>query len=369
MATSIFTGRIQLTALTVLLVSFIQGCSQEAPDVSDAEARPARLFTIAPPSDAQVRRFPAQVQAADRAPLAFRISGELMAVPVKEGQVVKQGQLLARLDPSDYQLRLDDRKARYELADSQFQRIDDLFSQGQVSKAQYDQSKAELDISRAAFNSARTDLSYTNLKAPFSGVVAKVFVDNHQPVAAGNTVLVMQAQDQLEIRLQLPENVMANIARNDKVDYQPLVEFEALPGKQFPTRYKEHTAQADSATGSFTVTLTMPRPSTLNVLPGMSASVFVDMNQILSQQAPVIYIPVSAALQNSEQPAGTGEAQVWIVSADMTLAPRTIQVGQISAQGLQVLSGLQPGEAILAAGVHQASEGMRVRPWVKERGL
>ncbi|WP_430462673.1 efflux RND transporter periplasmic adaptor subunit [Thalassolituus sp. LLYu03] len=357
-------------AMPLALAAFLlSGCSGPANETAEAVARPARVYQVEAPSSSAMRRFPAQVQAAERAPLAFRVAGELMALPVKAGQDVAQGAVLARLDPSDYQLQVDDRKARYELAESQFTRIRDLYEQSQISKAQFDQAKAELDISKAAYTSARTDLSYTVLKAPFSGIVAEVFADNHQPVAAGKTVLVMQARDQLEIRMQIPENLMAHIARRENVDYQPLVEFEAITGRQFPARYKEHTAQADAATGSFTVTLTMPRPQGLNVLPGMSASVYVDLNQVLSQQTSTVFVPAQAVFQNDEQPGGTNQAQVWVVGADMTLSARAVETGEISSLGLEILSGLQPGETVLAAGVHQASAGMRIRPWIKERGL
>ena len=354
-------------AITTSLL--LSACGEKATQAIETSIRPAPVFQIPAASSATMRRFPAQVQAADRAPLAFRVSGELTELPVKAGQEVKQGAVLARLDPSDYQLLVDDRKARFELADSQFVRISDLYNQGQVSHAQYDQSKAELDIARAALATARTDLSYATLKAPFSGVIAEVYADNHQPVAAGKTLLVMQARDQLEIRMQIPENLMAMIARRENVSYQPLVEFEAIPGERFPARYKEHTAQADAATGSFTVTLTMPRPGSLNVLPGMSASVYVDLAQVLSEQSAAVFVPANAVFQSSEQTPGSTQAQVWIVGPDMTLSAREVSTGAITSQGLEIVSGLQPGETVLAAGVHQAVSGMRIRPWVKERGL
>ncbi len=350
------------------LLALISGCSDN-PEETAAVVRPAKIFHINPLTQGQLRRFPAQVQAAERAPLAFRVNGELITLPAKAGQIVKAGTLLARLDPADYQLRVDDRKARYELAQSQFGRIEDLFTQGQVSRAQYDQAKAELDISKAALATARSDLSYTELRAPFAGVVAEVYADNHQPVSAGKTVVVLQAADQLEIRVQVPENLMAHLLSRPHNQYQPDVEFEALPGQRFRATYKEHTAQADPQTGSFTVTLAMPRPADLNVLPGMSASVHVDLTQVLSQQSPVLLIPPQAVLQKGEQANGSSSGTVWLVNADMTLSAREVTLGQLSSAGLEIRSGLQPGDTILAAGVHQAWDGMKIRPWVQERGL
>ncbi len=358
-----------LFVFAIPLLTLLPGCSDNAEPLAPVAAYPAKLHQISPVSHGQFRRFPAQVQAAERAPLAFRVNGELVSLPAQSGQMVKQGTVLARLDPADFQLRLDDRKARFELAQSQFRRIDDLFNQGQISRAQYDQAKAELDISKAAMATARTELSYTELRAPFAGVVAEVYADNHQPVTAGKTLVMLQAADQLEVRVQVPENLMAHLLSGASNQYQPEVEFEALPGQRFHAAYKEHTAQADPQTGSFTVTLAMARPAGLNVLPGMSASVHVDLQQVLSQQTPPLLIPPQAVLQSAEQVSGSSTGMVWLVNADMTLSPREVTLGQLTSEGLEIRAGLQPGETILAAGVHQAWAGMKIRPWVKERGL
>jgi len=355
---------------SIATISLLSGCAEPQTEQTEAAIRPVKIHLVHSPQEALLRKFPAQVHAAERAELAFRVSGELLQLPAQPGQDVKVGQLLARLDPANYQLAVDDRKARFQLAQAQFQRMKDLFDKGQVSKAQFDQVQAELDISKAALDAARKDLSYTRLKAPFSGEVAEVFVENHQPVAAGKAVIIVQARDQLDIRLQVPENMMANLAENDETRaYQPMVEFEALPDMQFLASYKEHNASADNATGSFTVTLSLARPANLNLLPGMSATVAVDVNQLMSQRNHSVFIPVKSVYQSAQQTEGTNQARVWVVNPDMTLSARDITIGQVNHNGIEVLSGLQSGEQILAAGVHEAKAGMRVRPWVQERGL
>jgi len=356
-----------------LLLPFIlllSACSSDEPLAVNDPIRSVKIYQVHSAEESMLRKFPAQVHSAERAELAFRVAGELQTLPAKAGKDVRRGTVLATLDPSDYQLLVNDRKARQSLAQAQFQRIKDLFERQQVSQAQYDQAKAELEISEAALSAARTDLSYTQLKAPFSGQISQVYVDNHQPVGAGKMVMMLQVRDQLDVRMQLPEILMANMAesKGDK-NYQPEVEFEAIPGKRFLSTYKEHNAQADAATGSFTVTLTLPRPANLNLLPGMSASVHVDLNQVLSKKVSVVTIPAKAVFQGDDQQEGSSQAKVWIVNGDMTLSPRPVSVGKLTPSGIEVLSGLQTGEKIVAAGVHQAHEGMRVRPWVQERGL
>lgn len=355
--------------LLLPLFSLLSACSDGPVEVKDA-IRPVKIFQVLSAEKSMQRKFPAQVHSAERAELAFRVPGELQSLPAIAGKDVRRGAVLATLDPSDYQILVNDRKARQKLALAQFQRIKGLFERQQVSQAQFDQAKAELEISEAALSAARTDLSYTKLKAPFSGQVSQVYVDNHQPVAAGKMVMMLQVRDQLEVRMQLPESLMANMAESKgEKNYQPEVEFEAIPGKRFLSTYKEHNAQADAATGSFTVTLTLPRPAKLNLLPGMSASVHVDLNQVLSNQVSVVTIPSKAVFQADDQQEGSSQAKVWIVNGDMTLSPRAVSVGKLTPSGIEILSGLQAGEKIVGAGVHQAHEGMRVRPWVQERGL
>ena len=349
--------------------SLLSGCKETSPEIAPEVIRPAKVFRVMSPDEAQIRRFPAQVQAAERAALAFRVSGELADLPAKPGQDVKTGTILAKLDPADYQVNLDDRKARFALAKSQYARMKDLFDMGQTSKAQFDQAKAELDISQAALTAATSDLSYTELKAPFPGVVANVFAENHQPVNAGTTIVVLQARDQLEVNLEIPESIMVMLVERENKSYQPDVVFDALPESRFKATYKEHTTQAVSGTGSYTVTLTLPRPQNLNVLPGMSASVYVDLNQVFSQRSELMLIPAHAVFQQAGQVQGSNQASVWLVKNDQTLTATPVEVGKLTSHGIEIKAGLKAGDEILESGVQQASEGMRIRPWLKERGL
>ncbi|MFT6422143.1 MAG: RND family efflux transporter MFP subunit [Thalassolituus sp.] len=352
------------------VMSALSGCTETTPEVEAEGVRPAKIFQVGSPDEAQVRRFPAQVQSAERASLAFRVSGELLKLPAQSGQAVKEGDVLAALDPADYQVQVDDRKARYELAHAQYERVKNLFKMAQISQSQLDQAKADLDISKAALKTAQSDLSYTELKAPFDGTVANVFADNHQSINAGTTVAVLQVQDQLEVNLQVPESIMVQISQNSKTsNYKPETEFDALPNKRFKATYKEHTSQADSATGSYTVTLTLPRPENLNVLPGMSASVYVDLNKIFSQRIDMMVVPANSVFQQANQAQGSNQASVWLVKDDQTLTAVPVEVGKLTANGIEIKVGLNPGDKILDSGVHQAVEGMKIRPWLKERGL
>ncbi|MDO6681738.1 efflux RND transporter periplasmic adaptor subunit [Oceanobacter sp. 5_MG-2023] len=353
------------------LFSLLAACSEadnSRHTPAEPTARPGKIYEVVSSQDALLRRFPGKVEASEEVSLAFRVPGELQTLPALAGKQVKMGDILARLDPTDYQLQLDERQARFELASSQFQRIENLFQKNQVSKAQYDQARADLAISKAALGSARSNMNYTTLKAPFSGVVAEVYVDNHQSVAAGTPLLKLQARGQLVVSIQVPEQLMIQISRSGS-SYQPDVVFDALPGKRFKATYKEHNTQADPATGSYRLLVTLPKPADLNPLPGMSASVYADLNQILAVDTGNVLIPSTAIFQQSNQADGSKQGTVWKLDEHNTLVAQAVETGRLTQAGLEIVAGLQAGDRILAAGVHQAQAGMTIRPWVQERGL
>lgn len=361
------------TSILLCLLLALGGCSPDqsadtTPRQTSDSPRPALIFTVADAASSRLRQFPARVQAAEEAVLAFRVPGEIREFPVRAGQNLKAGALIASLDPADYQLRLDDRQARFQLVRSQFNRIADLYQHQQVSVSQYDQAKAELDISQAALNSARSDLAYSRLTAPFDGTIAQLLTDNHQTVAAGTPIVRLQAHDQLEVRIQVPEKLMAHLSEASR-PYQPEVEFDSLPGQRFKSRYHSHNAVADAATGSYSIELTLPRPANLNLLPGMGATVYADLGQILADQPDWPLVPPQAVFQNDQQPVGSNAASVWVLDANNQLRLRSVRTGQLTADGLEIVEGLSGGEQILAAGVHQARDGMSVTPWRQERGL
>lgn len=117
----VFYRPFQFSILAMLFV--LVGCSDNSDQASTAEViRPAKIFQVTDPTFSAVRSFPAEVEANADSKLAFRVSGQITELLVRPGSEVEQGQILARLDPKDFKLNLDDRQARYELARSQFER-------------------------------------------------------------------------------------------------------------------------------------------------------------------------------------------------------------------------------------------------------
>ena len=348
----------------------LSACDQ-APAPREQAPRLVKLFTVEDPAGARLREFPARLKATEEAELSFRIGGQLKTLEVLQGQRVKRGQLIASIEDTDQRLRVRDRQASYDLANAQFQRMAKLLERQMISRAEYDQRKATLDSASAALSLARQELEYTRLLAPFDAVVASTHVDNFQVVQAKQPVVTLQSGDQLDVLFQMPENLLANLrSREENRDYHPSVVLDSLPEREFEAVYKEHSTQPDPKTLTYQVTLSMPRPEGLNLLPGMSATVKVDFAQISHNLGSRLLVPVEAVF--SPDDSSPEVKQVWVAREQdgvLRLTARQVEVGQLSRNSIEVLSGIEPGEQIVAVGGAELEEGQAVRPWVRERGL
>lgn len=352
---------LSVIALSVLLTA----CSESAPTAKDnaVPARPVKWITVADPAGKRLRQFPAVLEASEVAQLTFRVSGELKQLPVHAGSHVQQGELVAKLDPTDYQLVVDQAKARYQLASSQYQRSKNLVAQGLMSEAQFDEVSSQLAVAKSNYETAQANLRYSELRAPFSGTIAHLYVENYENIQAKQPIATLQISDAIDVSIQVPENLFAKVSRQP--DYQPVVIFDAAPDQHFSASLKEWDTQADPATNTYKVVLTMAKPEDLNVLPGMSATVVVDLRKVIQNSDQAIVIPASAVFS----PTDGGKHYVWRVTANNTVDKVAVEVGPMSNEGIEIRAGLNPGDKVVIAGVHQLQNGQQVREWTRERGL
>jgi RND family efflux transporter MFP subunit len=363
---------IQLTRIALLasLAFMVAGCGPET-DSSVETPRPVKLHTVADPLGSQLREFPARLRSPEEAQLSFRTGGELQQLRVREGQRVRKGEVIAELDATDYQLRLNDRQAAFDLSRSQLDRMEQLVDRQMVSRAEFDERRAQFNQAEAALNLARQEVAHTRLLAPFDGLVARSHVERYQVVQANQPIVTLYAGDSMDVVFQLPETLLSRI-RTDFVpgEYQPLVRLDSLPDVQLPGVYKEHASQPDPQTLTYQVALNIQPPPGMLLLPGMSATVVVDFARMRSQGQDRLLVPVESVF--SPDAGDSEQRQVWVVlegEDGLRVTARDVTVGQLTHTGIEVLGGLEPGERIVAAGGGELSEGRQVIPWVRERGL
>jgi len=347
-----------------ILVLALSGCGHEAQEIPAPVARPVKTLVVAAASAGGSRSFPARIEAAQRADLGFRVRGTLQEITVKEGDLVAQGDLLAHLDPTDYEIVLRDRQANFDSAERNYQRAQQLIGGGNISKMDYDRVEATFKSAEAALATARQDLEYTRLTAPFAGRVARRHVENFEEVLAKQTVITLNQIDRLEARIDLPESVLRSIRVDsedpedegrvrDRVSAQAT--FEGIADRSFDLQFKEIATRADPRTQTFEVAFTMPAPKDVLVLPGMTATVTLDLSRIEALDE-MIRVPAGAVVGDAGLDAG-----VWILDPEtMTVSRRRVSIGAMDGDRVQVTAGLLPGDEVVTVGAAFLAEGMRV---------
>lgn len=354
----------------LVLVGVLSGCQKGPEQTATPVIRPVKIFTVDALGANAKRSFPGVVEATDRAELAFRVAGELIKLPAKAGMQVKKGDLLAQLDPADFKIVLDDRQAQYDLAKVQFERAQELVDKKVLSQADYDKTKARYLATESELKAAQSNLDYTNLRAPYDGVVSRVLVDNRQNVQAKQAILNFQAADTVDVVFQVPESIVIRAKRGAGKDAPPMVRFDAKPELEFKAPIREFDTEADPKTQTYRAVASMPRPKDFPVLSGMTATVEIDLSKVTTMDMDKIYVPVESVFVEDEKPAAESKRYVWKIDPDtMTVSRHEISVGNLTGQGLEITDGLDGGDQIAAAGVHFLHEGQKIKRWERERGL
>jgi RND family efflux transporter MFP subunit len=321
----------------------------------DDGVTPVKVFSLEQPGMAGKPRFAARIEAGDSTQLAFRTGGQLQTLHVHMGARVRKGQLLAELDPTDYRLNLDARKAEYDLARLGAERARTLYGKKLISEDQYDTAQTLLATRRAQLEQAREQLSFCRLLAPYSGNIAFTYAMPSEVVAAYEPILNLQDVSRLEIHFNLPPRYEPLIEGPDPVRFT--VEFDLLPGVRLDADYKEVSLQPDPDTNSYPVTLVVSSPENFSARPGMPATVRLHHPALLPDGW---VLPPEALFER----AGNA-ARVWRIDSDMTIHKTPVQ---LDGEGV-VRQGLNPGDRIVAAGVNRLREGQKVRVWEREEGL
>jgi len=357
--------------LCTLIISTLPACGDNTTEEKADIIRPAKIATVGDPFAGAKRVYPGEVEAGNRSEQAFRVDGELVKLPAKAGMRVKKGQLLAQLDPSDFQLTLDEQQARFDLSQIQFERTEKLVKQQLIPKSDYDKAKSNLSAATADLKLAKAKLSYTKLTAPFDGVISTLNVKNHENIRQNEVILVIQTIDNIDITFELSENIISKLKKDSSKNAHPTVIFDTYPNKSFTTYVKEFDTEANPQTRTYKVTLSMPTPKEFIALPGMSVNVHLDFSKAARKSLDTtLIVPIEAVFSPENTALKNKIYNVWVVDDNTMQAQATqVSIGQINSQGIEIKSGLKTGDKIITAGVNFIKEGQKIKPWVKEEGL
>lgn len=341
-----------VTLLGLCALFFLQACGEEVVEKREI-IRPVRSLVISEVAPQSEDRFPGRVQPAEKVDLSFQVAGALIEFPVIKGQQVKQGDLLARIDPRDYQSNLKASEARQKNALANLNRAKPLVPKQLISQADFERLEAEFDVATADLERSKKALNDTYLRASFDGVIADTFVQNFEDVQAKQSILSLQDNSSLEILVQVPEKKVLDA----ETDRDIVAIFEGVADREFPVTVKEFATEADPNTQTYEVTLAMENPEDVNLLPGMSATV-IGRKKPSDSSPKVVYLPVSAVFAD---PADSAGQFVWIVADDSTVNRKPVTVSALENNRAVIEQGLISGQRVVTAGVHQLTEGQKVK--------
>jgi RND family efflux transporter MFP subunit len=405
-------------ALALSIIGLAAGCSRQTETRSE-EARPVKTMVVTAGDEPIVRTFSGRVEASKSVDLAFQVPGLLVKLPVKEGQRVAKGAVIAQLRQDEFQARLKSsqgqvdqaraaldalqagerpeervrREAELRAADAklanaktEFDRYGRLVQTSAVSRAEY-------ELAATAYRVAQEEQTAARQLVEKGTGARKEDIDAQEAVVRTLEARLAEASLQLtDSTLRAPyagvvaqrfvdekQNIVPNkpvvtFQSADEIDIVADVpeaamasdirstaftklaaEFSTAPGVQFPVRIKEVAQVADPTTQTFKVRVAMAAPRRVTVLPGMTATVVATYRRPGARRGRIL-VPISAVFKED-----TGEQVTMVIGPDQLISRRLVKMGAATGGQVEIVEGLRPGDRIVVAGAPFLSPGMRVR--------
>ncbi|MCD9030284.1 efflux RND transporter periplasmic adaptor subunit [Luteimonas sp. Y-2-2-4F] len=343
-------GRRALPAMGVAIaLAMSTGCGEgaaggddKAPDAA-AAAVPVETAEASRRAVAASYTGTAPLEAQAESQVVAKTSGVALQVLVEEGDAVRAGQTLVRLDPDRARLNLAQIEAQMRKLENNFNRSNRLAAEQLISAGDHDQLRYDLENARAAYRLAQLELSYTNVIAPISGVIASRSIKTGNFVQINTPILRIIDNSRLEATLNVPERELATLRQGQPVRLQ----VDALPGREFTGVVDRVAPVVDAGSGTFRVICAFAGES---LQPGMFGRIRIDYDQ----RADALTIPRLALLDDEGAPA------VYVVREGK--AVRTpVQLGYVDGNLVEVREGLAPGDAVVTAGKMALRDGGAVQ--------
>jgi RND family efflux transporter MFP subunit len=368
------------------------------------------------------KEFPGRAKASHEVDLSFRVSGPLVSLPVDVGSRVKKDDLVAVIDPRDFQTALEsaegklsvaqanllamergarpeeieqlkaalaEAEANYQKALTDFQRAERLFAQGAATKLEYDTTLERRDVTAAKVKQAKEDLNIglkgarvedleakrAEIKALKAAVqdainqldytVLKAPFDGTVAAKYVDNFQTVQAKQPIVRILDVSKIEVTVQVPESLISLAPRVQkvacrFDAFPGREFVGRPTKIGSEASQTTRTYPVTVAVDQPEDVQILPGMAAIVRAEPPEGEEDAGEDLVVPASAIFTDPSQT--SQQSYVWVVPEDGgDVTRRAVTLGELTPVGIAVSEGLKAGEWVVTAGVHSLRDGQEVR--------
>ncbi|MFJ3044320.1 efflux RND transporter periplasmic adaptor subunit [Herbaspirillum chlorophenolicum] len=357
-------SRFTRLTMTVAIAAALAACGQK-PAAQGGAMPPAEVsvVTVAPQRIAITNELPGRLEAYRVAQVRARVAGIVQKRVFKEGSEVKEGQVLYKIDPAQYQATYDNAQATLTQTTLKAQRYKPLVEVNAVSKQEYDDAVAAQKQAEAAVRIAALNLGYATVTSPISGRIGRALVTEGALVGQGSDAtqlaLVQQldpiyvnvtqsSADLLKLQQAMASGQLKSVGDN-KASVTLLLENGQpypLPGKLL---FSDVTV--DEATGSISLRAEFPNPKRV-LLPG--TYVRTKIEQAIDEQA--LVVPQQAVMRD------LNGSSVFVVDADNKVTPRPVKTGSAQGNNWQILDGLKDGDRVIVEGLQKVKPGATVKP-------
>jgi membrane fusion protein (multidrug efflux system) len=276
----------------------------------------------------------APIEAYAEADVIAKVAGEVREILVEEGDDVKQGQIMARLDGDRLRLELNQSEANLRKLQRDYERNVDLKEKGLISSGDFDKIRYEMEALEASYNLARLELDYTQIRAPIDGVVSNRFIRRGNTIAVNEPAFRVTSFDPLVAYLHVPEREYRNIRKDQVVG----IDIDALQGQRIVAAVTRVSPIVDPETGTFKISIEISDEQR-RIKPGMFGRISI----VYDQHNDVLQIPRSAILEDS------GATSVFVVEGDRAIR-RSVTTGYSNSGMIEIMSGLADGDRVITVG-------------------
>ena len=350
------------TAIILLALVFF-GCNERE---KEEKIRHVRTLKLVPTQATSTHNFNGIARSDVAARLSFNVNGTIRRVYIRDGQSVKEGDVIASLNDSFFKLKVNEvksslKQARVKLsnAESRYKRIKQLYVNRSSSLSDLDNSRTTKESARANYNAmknrleqAQLKLSYTKLRAPMNGSISELTVHKGENVTPAMSIASISSTSSIEVPISIPGSLIDYV----KEGQECIVSFDAMKNKKYKAKVIEVSHASSQRTTTFPVVVRLlkhPR----KVHPGMSASVRFNFQNDLSKNSFVI--PLHALMQDENG------YYVYIVGNLMgnlgSIQRVKVKRGQLTSNGIIITQGVENDMQVLTAGMSRVHEEQKVR--------
>jgi membrane fusion protein (multidrug efflux system) len=285
----------------------------------------------------------ANLEAPGEAQVVAKTSGVMLQLLAEEGDQVRAGQVLARIDPDRPRLEMERSRALVRKLENNYRRAQELAASKLVATDQVEQIRYDLEAARAQFELAQLELSYTNVVAPISGVIAQRMAKPGNLIQLNSPLFRIVDNSRLEAVLNVPERDLATM----KAGLAVHMAVDAMPGQVFEGTIDRVSPVVDAGSGTFRVVTAFPGGGGLR--PGM----FGRIDVVYDERTDALTVPRAALIEDA------GETAVFAVREKKAVRV-AIEVGHMSGELAEVRKGLVEGDQVVTAGKITLRDGAEV---------